>query len=46
MAVELTRAAPGNPWWEFELFHALIDGDVARLAWLVELAEAEERGRG
>lgn len=38
-----TRAEPGNPWWEFELFHALAERDPQRLQWLLDLAEAEER---
>lgn len=40
--VPITRAAPGDPWWEFELHHALVEGDVNRLNWLVQLAEAGE----
>lgn len=38
-----TRAVPGDPWWESELWHALCDRDAERLAWLVDLADAEER---
>lgn len=41
-----TTAAPGNPWWEIELWRALMGRDVARVKWLVDLAEAEELAGG
>lgn len=43
------RPVPGNPWWEQQVDRAMRVRDAARLDWLLDLAEREERafmGRG
>lgn len=37
------RAAPGNTWWEWEVWCAVYEMDVARVEYLVLLAEAEAK---
>lgn len=42
--LHMTKAAPGDPWWELQLMAALNARDSDRLDYLLRLAEAEERG--
>lgn len=37
------RPVPGNPWWEQQVDKAVRHMDTARLDWLLDLAEREER---